>query len=366
MKKVFTLVGTRPELIRLAALIHKLDTHPKIQHVFVHTGQNGQPYLKDIFFKELNLREPNYVLQAQQLYKSTSREAYFQFIETILIKEQPSLFLVLGDTYSALAVIVAKKLNIPIMHLEAGNRCYDPNSPEENNRRFIDQIADYNGCYSEEAQAHLVEENMLQSSWITGSPLREVYDPFRERIKVATVLSTLKLKPKDYFVWSTHRAENLRREAHDQSISKALIALAQTYPSIPIIVTMHPRLKDAFSTKMHIFPPSIQWHEPFGLVDYLSLMKHAKVVLSDSGSINEEADILGFHAINLRASHERDEAEKIPVTMMSHFNLETIFKAIRLLDETPILSGRVFAYSKNDFSSRVMEKIKAILFTGES
>ncbi len=362
MKKVLTIVGTRPELIRLAKVIQRLDAHPKMHHVFLHTGQNGQPYLKDIFFKELHLREPNYVLQTQRLYEPASREAYFQSIEAILVKEQPDLCLVLGDTYSALAVIVAKKLKIPIMHLEAGNRCYDPQSPEEKNRTIIDQLADYNGCYSEEAQAHLMEENILQPSWITGSPLREVYESFQSQMEKGTILKKLNVQPKQYFVWSTHRAENLALENHNQSLSKVLVALANAYPSLPILVTMHPRLKETLFSKLHDFPLSIQWHEPFGLMDYLSLIKHARVVLSDSGSINEEADILGFHAINLRASHERDEAEKIPVTIRTHFDIPTVLNSITQLSHTPTVKNRVHAYSSNDFSFRVIQKIEFILF----
>ena len=362
MKKVLTIVGTRPELIRLSNVIQRLDAHPNIHHVFIHTGQNAQPYLKDVFFKELNLRQPDYVLQTQQLYEPASQEAYFQAIETILIKEQPDACLVLGDTYSVLGVTVAKKHNIPIFHLEAGNRCYDPQSPEEKNRRFIDQLADYNGCYSEEACAHLVEENITQPSWLTGSPLREVYEPFQARLKEGTILKTLNLQPNDYFVWSTHRAENLAREKSDQLVSKALLAVAHHYPMTPIIVTMHPRLKQQLGSLLSHMPSSIQWHEPFGLTDYLTLMKHARVVLSDSGSIHEEADILGFHAINLRASHERDEAEKIPVTIRTYFDIPSILHAIVQFDNTPKFMNRVFAYSLTDFSLRVIQKIEDVLF----
>jgi UDP-N-acetylglucosamine 2-epimerase (non-hydrolysing) len=358
--KVITVLGTRPELIRLSSLIKALDNHPFIDHRWVHTGQNNQPFLHDVFLKDLSLRIPDYQLQSEKLYRVDYRIRLEKQLVTIFEKEKPAVCIVLGDTYSALAALVAKSMHIKFVHLEAGNRCYDPKSPEEKNRTILDQEAHLNGCYSEEAQDHLRQENLVTPSFISGSPLREVYEKLKSNHR-SKVLTHLQLSPHEYYVWSTHRAENIDDPNDLHHVVSALITLATWDSQKPIIVTGHPRFIEKLSHANVTLPNNININEPFNLIDYLMLQQHAYAVLSDSGSLNEEADILGFHGINLRSSHERAEAEKIPVTDLTHFDWYKIQASLMKRKTNPPQKDRVIAYRQNNFSSIVLNRILSIL-----
>ena len=358
MIKVLTLVGTRPELIRLSALISAIDHDNAFEHVFVHTGQNAQSYLRDTFFEDLNLRHPDITWEAGSFIDPLHLQTIEHKLIALCHQFKPNYCLVLGDTYSAKVALIVRKLGVRLIHLEAGNRCYDPLSPEEKNRKLLDQQADINGCYSHESLQHLLEEQCLQSHFVTGSPLREVYRKLEKKMETSTILEKLDLQPQSYFIWSTHRAENVDHPEVFQRLLNTLENLTKTYPSFPIWVTGHPRFIDRLNAKEWSKPSQIKLHEPFRIVDYLRLMKDSLFVLSDSGSLNEEADIVGFHGINLRQSHERDEAEKFPITTLSHFDWEIIQQTLEKKKNTSPLKNRVEAYRVGDFSSRVIQFVK--------
>ena len=358
--KVITILGTRPEIIRLSALIKALDNHPLIDHRWIHTGQNKQPFLHDVFLKDLSLRLPDYQLQGEKLFLLDNRKQLENELVNIFEKEKPKVCIVLGDTYSAVAALVAKSMHIKLVHLEAGNRCYDPKSPEEKNRVMLDQAADINGCYSVEAQNHLVQENILTPSFITGSPLREVYEtlPYVDDSKI---LDQLNLTPNAYYVWSTHRVENIDNVNDLLNVLDTLNTLATWDSQKTILVSGHPRFIEKLSHRSFKLLKNITICEPFGLLDYLMLQHHSFAVLSDSGSLNEEADIVGFHGINLRKSHERDEAEKIPVTDLTHFDWNKIQTSLMKRKTNAPLKDQVSAYRNNHFSTIVMNAILGML-----
>ena len=354
--KLLTVLGTRPEMIRLSKLIQHLDADPRFQHVYVHTGQNDHPQLRDVFYQELNLRLPNYRFESRKSTRlKTIQEMKFRIAE-VIEKEKPQAFLVLGDTDSALTAEVAKKMNVPIFHMEAGNRCFDQRSPEETNRKLIDRLADFNLPYSFYGEVNLIKERIKKPVFITGSPLREVLIPLLNQIKDSKVLTHYQLKPRQYFVWSTHRAEHIDDERVFQKLIQTLTALANHYHTMKILVSTHPRFQKKLTITKPIFPTNVKFHQPFGFVDYLSLQFHSYAVLSDSGSIHEEADILGFHAVHLRRRHERQEAEVIPVTYLSEFKTNNI---LSYLDKLPLHSKkqRVKAYQEKNFSPKVAQYI---------
>ncbi len=354
--KLLTVLGTRPEMIRLSRLIQHLDADSRFHHVYVHTGQNNHPQLRDVFYQDLDLRLPNYQFESR---KSTRLKTIQQMkinIAEIIKKEHPQAFLVLGDTDSVLTAEVAKSMNIPIFHMEAGNRCFDRRSPEEANRKLIDLLADFNLPYSSYGQDHLIAEGINRPIFITGSPLREVLSPLLNQIKDNKVLTHYQLKPKKYFVWSTHRAEHIEDDRVFQKLILTLTALANHYPTMKILVTTHPRFQKKLAIIKPTFPKNVKFHPPFGLVDYLSLQLHSYAVLSDSGSIHEEADIIGFHAVHLRRRHERQEAEVIPVTYLSEFKTKNILSYLEKLKDQP-KKQRVKAYQEKAFSKKVANYI---------
>lgn len=307
--KVMTIVGTRPEIIRLAAVMTRLDRTPGIEHVLVHTGQNWDHKLNGIFFEELGLRLPDHVLNVDTSSLGTTLGDIISKTEGVLLVERPDAFLILGDTNSALSLIMAKRLQIPTYHMEAGNRCFDANVPEETNRRLVDHTADFNLAYTEHARRNLMAEGLQPRRVIvTGSPMREVLESYRERIGQSTVLDQLGLVPGSYFLVSAHREENVDRIDRLAMLVDSLNAVANRW-GLPVLVSTHPRTRQRLEAAQGLAPHElVRFHEPFGFLDYNRLQLGAKCVLSDSGTIAEESTILGFPAVTLRGSIERPEA----------------------------------------------------------
>ena len=364
--KFMTVVGTRPELIRLSAVIKALDSHPEITHFFVHTGQNNHPQLSDVFYQDLNLRLPDYQLQGRQATRNLTLQKMHKDVKAILLKERPDALVVLGDTDSALTSEEAKALGIPIFHMEAGNRCFDRRSPEEKNRIHIDRIATVNLPYASEGKKHLQDEGLNQPIVVTGSPLREVLTPIFAKINHKKILQTYHLTPKQFLIWSTHRAEHVDDPKAFLKTIRCLISIAKAYPQYPVLVTSHPRFKQQLNRLMINLPSNVQLHEPFGLSTYLSLQYQALAVLSDSGSIHEEADILGFHAVHLRRRHERPEAEAIPVTFLSEFKTKAILKHLEQIQSQHPKKNRVMAYRQKAFSKFLIRTMLTFLKKGKA
>ena len=359
--KVVTVLGTRPELIRLSAFIRAMDNVSDMDHILVHTGQNDHPQLSHVFYGPLKLRKPNYQFNGRRQTRIQTIQQMMDDVRQVLTIEKPQAFVVLGDTDSALTAQVAKQMQIPVFHMEAGNRCFDRRSPEEANRKEIDRLADFNLVYSTFGKKHLKDEKLTQPILMTGSPLREVLTPLMQQIKDKHILSKFQLKPKQYFLWSTHRAEHMDNPKIFDQLVRTLVTLAHQYPRYPILVSTHPRFKNKLQSLILKFPSNIQFHEPFGLIDYLSLQFYSKVVLSDSGSIHEEADILGFYAIHLRRRHERQEAEIYPVTYLCEFKPRLIKKYIDSIPNQNAPKNRVEAYQQKNFSKLVIQFIRKTL-----
>lgn len=329
--KVMTIVGTRPEVIRLSRVMAELDQ--ATDHVLVHTGQNHERELYEIFFEELELREPHYYLGAAG---ETSAQTIAQVIigtDDVLAKEAPDAVLLLGDTDSCLAAIAAKRRHIPIFHMEAGNRCFDERVPEEVNRRLVDHVADINLPYSSIAREYLLAEGLPSDRIIkTGSPLFEVLGHYRAKIDASDSLKRLGLKKGRYFLVSVHRAENVDSDERIRNLVKTLHGVAETFGE-PILISTHPRTRKRIDALGLEFHPLVQLMKPFGLIDYVALQLNARAVLSDSGSISEESAILGFPALNLRDAHERPEAMEEAVVMMTGLGRERVLQALAILDQ---------------------------------
>jgi len=356
---IVTVLGTRPEMIRLSKLIAAFDHDDRFLHRYVHTGQNDHPQLRDVFYRDLNLRKPDYAFQARKATRLETIHQMKQDIKSVLIKEKPNAMLVLGDTDSALTAEVAKEMNIPIFHMEAGNRCFDKRSPEEKNRKIIDQIANFNLPYSNFGKDNLTLEKINSPIFITGSPLLEVIKPFLAEIKDCKPLLKYRLEPKSYFIWSTHRAEHIEDDKTFHRLIQTLISVANAFPNKKMVVTTHPRFQKKLDLLNIKFPSNVHFYKPFGLIDYLTLQLHSSAVLSDSGSIHEEADILGFHAVHLRRRHERQEAEVIPICFLSDFKTKAIINHLQKLPIKTPKRLRVEAYREKKFSV----KVKNYIFT---
>lgn len=330
--KVMTVVGTRPEIIRLACVLQKLDASPAIEHTLVHTGQNYDYELNEVFFEDLGLRKPDYFLNAAGGNAISTAGQILINIDPVLEEVRPDAFLVLGDTNSCLCAIAAKKRHIPIFHMEAGNRCFDQRVPEESNRKIVDHTADINLTYSDIAREYLLAEGLRPDRIIkTGSPMYEVLHTYLPKVERSQILETLKLRPANYFVVSAHREENIADERHFYGLVEALNTVARTY-DMPLIVSTHPRTRKMIEKKSVKFDPRIVLSKPMGLSDYLALQIHAKAVLSDSGTISEESSILNFPALNLREAHERPEAMEEASVMMVGLNPERIMQALAQLE----------------------------------
>ncbi len=329
--KVLTVVGTRPEIIRLSEVIKRLDETTSIEHILVHTGQNYDYELNEVFFKDLGLRKPDYFLNAAGDNATTTIGQIIINIDPVLEKEQPDAFLVLGDTNSCLCAIPAKKRHIPIFHMEAGNRCFDQRVPEETNRKIVDHISDINLTYSDIAREYLLHEGLPADRIIkTGSPMFEVLNANMTQIDTSDVLSRLSLKKENYFVVSAHREENIN-SVNFERLVLALNSIAEKY-QLPIIVSTHPRTRNKINEKGVTFNSLIQLMKPMGFHDYNHLQKNAKAVLSDSGTISEESSIMNFPALNIRETHERPEAMEEAAVMMVGLNVDRILQGLSILN----------------------------------
>tara|TARA_B100001113_G_scaffold249220_1_gene205276 strand:+ start:7243 stop:8388 length:1146 start_codon:yes stop_codon:yes gene_type:complete len=359
--KVVTVVGTRPEIIRLSRVIAALDNSSAIDHVLIHTGQNYDYTLNEIFFEELGIRKPDYFLEAAGETSTETVGNILIKIDSLLNKLKPDAFLVLGDTNSSLSSISAKKRKIPIFHMEAGNRCFDQRVPEETNRKIVDHISDINLTYSDIAREYLIKEGLPADRIIkTGSPMFEVLSFYEENISTSKVLKKLSLKKEKYFLVSTHREENVSNEINFKNLLESLNKLALHF-NYPIIVSTHPRTKKEIRKLKLTINPLIQFLDPMGFIDYNALQSNAYIVLSDSGTISEESSILNFRALNIREAHERPEAMEETSVMMVGVNAENIFRGVEEVMSQHIGSDRNFNlvsdYSKSNVSSKVIRII---------
>ena len=359
--KVMTVVGTRPEIIRLSRVISKLDLYA--EHTLVHTGQNYDYELNEIFFHDLDIRKPNYFLNAAG---STSAETIGNVIikiDALLADEKPDALLILGDTNSCMAVIPAKKRKIPIFHMEAGNRCFDQRVPEEINRRIIDHTADINLTYSSIGREYLLREGLSPDMVIkTGSPMNEVLSFYREGIDKSDILKNLKLKEQSFFLISAHREENIDSENNFIKLVNVLNVIAEKY-SMPVIVSTHPRTQKKIEKEGVKFNENVCLLKPLGFKDYNKLQISAKVVLSDSGTISEESSIMNFPALNIREAHERPESMEEVSVMMVGLNIERIIQAIEVLDGQPRGDDRQLNQVNDYSSANVSEKIIRIILS---
>ena len=356
--KVMTVVGTRPEIIRLACVLKKLDASPAIDHVLVHTGQNYDYELNEVFFEDLGLKKPDYFLNAAGGNATVTAGKILEAIDPVLEDTKPDAFLVLGDTNSCLCAIAAKKRHIPIFHMEAGNRCFDQRVPEESNRKIVDHISDINLCYSDIAREYLLREGLPPDQVIkTGSPMLEVLTEQMPKVKrnAAKVLKKMGVAKSKYFVVSAHREENIAEERHFLNLVDCLNEIAKEY-KLPIIVSTHPRTRKMIEKKGVKFDKLVKLMKPMGLTEYLALQLNAKAVLSDSGTISEESSILGFKALNLREAHERPEAMEEAAVMMVGQNKERILQALKHLTVAKPCR-KVYDYSMPDVSEKVVRII---------
>ena len=356
--KVLTVVGTRPEIIRLSCVIKKLDASPAIDHVLVHTGQNYDYELNEVFFEDLELKKPDYFLNAADGNATVTAGKILVGIDPVLEEVRPDAFLVLGDTNSSLCTIAAKKRHIPIFHMEAGNRCFDQRVPEESNRKIVDHISDINLCYSSIAREYLLREGLPPDQVIkTGSPMLEVLTEQMPKVKrnTAKVLKTMGVTKDKYFVVSAHREENIADERHFLNLVECLNEIAMTY-KLPIIVSTHPRTRKMIEKRGVKFDKLVKLMKPMGLTEYLALQLNAKAVLSDSGTISEESSILGFKALNLREAHERPEAMEEAAVMMVGQNKDRILQALKHLTVAKPCR-KVYDYSMPDVSEKVVRII---------
>lgn len=353
-----TVVGTRPEIIRLSAVIKKLDESEAIDHVLVHTGQNYDYELNEVFFKDFDLKKPDYFLNAATETAVETIGNILVKIDPILEKIEPDAFLVLGDTNSCLCAIAAKRRHVPIFHMEAGNRCFDQRVPEETNRKIVDHISDINLTYSDIAREYLLREGLPADRVIkTGSPMFEVLNSRKIDIDRSVILEELGLEEEKYFVVSAHREENICSEQNFIDLVDSLNTLAEKY-KIPLIVSTHPRTRNMILSKDIEFNPLVQTMKPLGFNDYVKLQKHAKTVLSDSGTISEESSILGFKALNIRQAHERPEAMEEASVMMVGLKKERILQCLNVLETQEKGALRLVAdYSMPNVSDKVLRII---------
>ena len=357
MLKVITVVGTRPEIIRLACVIQLFDKYT--HHILVHTGQNYDYELNQIFFEDLELRKPDYFLNVDTSSLGHVLGETLIKIEEILDLEKPDAMLILGDTNASIAAIMAKRKHIPIYHMEAGNRSFDANVPEEINRKMIDHISDFNLVYTENSRRHLLAEGLSHRRvYLMGSPMYEVLQRYLPKIEKSGVLDTLKLHAQEYFLVSVHREENVDYPQNLEKISIVLNAMADKY-NIPIIVSTHPRTRKRIELLEDFkFHPQIQFLKPFGFSDYNWLQMNAKCVVSDSGTISEESSILKFPAITIRNSMERPEAIDAGTIILSGFDPEVVIDSINLaVDEGAQYAKICPEYQVENTSMRVLKLV---------
>ena len=353
-----TVVGTRPEIIRLSAVIHKLEASEAIDHVLVHTGQNYDYELNEVFFEDFHLRKPDYFLEAATGTAVETIGHILIKIDGVLEEVKPDALLVLGDTNSCLSAIAAKRKHIPIFHMEAGNRCFDQRVPEETNRKIVDHTADINMTYSDIAREYLLREGLPADRIIkTGSPMFEVINSRKADIEKSDVLERLNLDAGQYFVVSAHREENISSQENFLDLIDSLNSVADKY-QLPLIFSTHPRTKKMMDAKGVSLHPLIQVMKPLGFNDYVKLQTKAKAVLSDSGTISEESSILKFKALNIRQAHERPEAMEEAAVMMVGLKKERVLQGLEVLETQETDALRLVAdYSMPNVSDKVLRII---------
>lgn len=361
--KVMTVVGTRPEIIRLSRVLTALDASEAVEHIIVHTGQNYDFELNQIFFEDLGLRKPDYFLEAAGKTATETIGNILIKIDPLLEELQPDAFLVLGDTNSCLCAIPAKKRHIPIFHMEAGNRCFDQRVPEETNRKIVDHTADINLTYSDIAREYLLREGLSADRIIkTGSPMFEVLNHYLPQIENSDVLSRLNLEEGKYFVVSAHREENINSEKNFRGLMQSLNAIAEKY-QYPIIVSTHPRTKNMIDKMQIEMRPEIQFLKPLGFHDYNALQMKSFAVLSDSGTISEESSILNFRALNIRQAHERPEAMEETSVMMVGLSPERILQGMVQLQQQRTGKERNYRPVSDYSMPNVSEKMVRIILS---
>lgn len=361
--KVMTVVGTRPEIIRLSRVMAALDISDTIDHILVHTGQNYDYELNQIFFDDLGIRKPDYFLDAAGKTATETVGNILIKIDALLEQLNPEAFLVLGDTNSCLCAIPAKKRHIPIFHMEAGNRCFDQRVPEETNRKIVDHISDINLTYSDIAREYLLREGLPADRIIkTGSPMFEVLNHYLPSIQISDVLSRLNLEEGKYFVVSSHREENINSEKNFKGLIDSLNLIAEKF-GYPIIVSTHPRTRNMIQAKGVEVRPEVQFLKPLGFNDYNALQMKSYAVLSDSGTISEESSILNFRALNIRDAHERPEAMEEASVMMVGMNSERILQGLTQLQYQKLGSERNFRPVGDYSMPNVSEKVVRIIIS---
>lgn len=358
MKKITTIVGTRPEIIRLSEIIKRFDLH--FDHRLIHTGQNPDPNLKDVFFKDLGVREPDAYFGSDHDSLGTFIANLFTQMEQEFKRNRPDAVLILGDTNSALSAILAKRLSIPVYHLEAGNRSFDQNVPEEINRKIVDHTSDFNLVYTEHARNNLLSEGLHpRNTLLIGSPMREVLNAQRDAINSSKVLEELSLKPGQYVLTSMHRQENVDFPDRLETLISSLSAVHQKM-NLPVLISTHPRTRKNL-VEAQLRMEGLNFHTPFGFHDYIHLQENSRVVLSDSGTISEEASILGFPAVTIRESMERPEALEGGNIVMSGIKKDSILEAIELVLASGLSQNKPTAYAISDTSVRVINIIQSTL-----
>ncbi len=361
--KVMTVVGTRPEIIRLARVMSALDNSKAIEHIIVHTGQNYDYELNQIFFDDLQIRKPDYFLNAAGTTATETIGKILINIDPLLEEIKPDAFLVLGDTNSCLCAIPAKKRHIPIFHMEAGNRCFDQRVPEETNRKIVDHISDINLTYSDIAREYLLREGLSADRIIkTGSPMFEVLNHYLPSIKSSNILDLLQIERNKYFVISAHREENIGSDINFSGLVSSLNLVAEKY-GLPIIVSTHPRTRKMIESKGIVLHKNIQLLKPLGFYDYNALQLHSKAVLSDSGTISEESSILNFPALNIRQAHERPEAMEEASVMMVGLNPERILQGLIQLESQKCGDERSFRNVADYSMPNVSDKVVRIIIS---
>jgi UDP-N-acetylglucosamine 2-epimerase (non-hydrolysing) len=359
--KVMTIVGTRPEVIKLCRVIRTLDAH--VRHVLVHTGQNHDYELNQVFFEQLEIRKPDHFLNVVAANLGETLGNILARAYDVMILERPDALLLLGDTNSCLAAIVAKRLKIPIFHMEAGNRCFDQRVPEEINRKIVDHVSDINLTYSDHARDYLLREGLPPERVIkTGSPMYEVLSYYHARIEQSEILKSLQLKPGEYFVVSAHREENVDSPAQFEKLLDLLKTVADTYRK-RLIVSTHPRTRARIeSAEVHL-PQLVELHKPFGFFDYVHLQRQARAVISDSGTITEESSILNFPAVNIREAHERPEGMEEGAVMMTGLERERVLQALSILEKQPRGEQRALRIVRDYDVPNVSEKVVRIILS---
>ena len=359
--KVMTIVGTRPEVIKLARVIAMLDAH--VRHVLVHTGQNHDYELNQIFFDQLEIRKPDHFLNVGGATLGETLGNVLARASEVMLLERPDALLLLGDTNSCLAAIVAKRLKIPIFHMEAGNRCLDQRVPEELNRKIVDHISDINLTYSDYAREHLLREGLPPDRVMkTGSPMYEVLCYYRSYIDQSDVLTRLRLIPLGYFVVSAHREENVDSDRQLHQLVDLLHGIAETYKK-RIVFSVHPRTKSRIDSAKIRLPALVELHKPFGFFDYVSLQRQAHAVISDSGTITEESSILNFPAINIREAHERPEGMEEGAVMMTGLDRTRVLQALSILETQPRGEQRLLRIVRDYDVPNVSEKVVRIILS---